>query len=164
MPLPFDPVQEAETHWISHGWASAAPGMAAVTSVMRAQQILLARVDAVLRPLGLTFARYETLMLLLFSRTGTLPMGVVGKRLQVHPTSVTNSVDRLERDNMVARLAHPTDRRAILVTLTALGHERAESATTILNEVVFEQVGLDMQQTTKLTETLAIMRANSGDF
>ena len=35
--------------------------MAAVTSIMRAQQILLAELDGLLRPYGLTFARYEAL-------------------------------------------------------------------------------------------------------
>jgi hypothetical protein len=38
--------------------------MAAVTSIMRAQQILLGELDALLRPYGLTFARYEALVLL----------------------------------------------------------------------------------------------------
>ena len=59
--------------------------MAVVTSIMRVQQVLLARVEAVLRPLGLTFARYEVLMLLRFSRKGCLPVGKIGERLQVHP-------------------------------------------------------------------------------
>jgi len=66
-----------------------------VTSVMRAQQVLLARVDAVLSPFGLTFARFEVLMLLQFSRSGALPLSRIGQRLQVHPASVTNAIDRL---------------------------------------------------------------------
>ncbi len=35
-------------------------------------------------------------MLLSFTRTGALPLGKVGERLQVHRTSVTNIVDKLE--------------------------------------------------------------------
>ncbi len=88
--------------------------MAAVTSVFRAQQIYLARIDAVLRPLGLTFARYEVLMLLTFSRAGALPLSKVGTRLQVHPTSVTNAVNRLADDGLITRLPHPTDGRTTL--------------------------------------------------
>ena len=65
--LPFDPVAEARRRWVEHGWEDAAAGMAAVTSLMRAQQIVSARVDEALRPHALTFARYEVLMLLLFS-------------------------------------------------------------------------------------------------
>lgn len=124
--LPLDPVQEAHRQWVAHGWAQAADGMAAVTSVMRAQQILLARAERVLRPRGLTFARYEVLMLLLFSRRGTLPMKTLGSRLQVHPTSVTNAVDRLAEAGLVRRAPHPDDGRAVLVELTGSGRRLAE--------------------------------------
>ena len=55
------------------------------------------------RPYGLTFARFEALALLSFSRRGALPLGKIGDRLQVHPTSVTNTVNRLERDGLVRR-------------------------------------------------------------
>ncbi len=111
--------------------------MAAVTSIMRAQQLLLARTDEVLRPLGLTFARYEVLMLLVFSQRGALPMRVIGSRLQVHPTSVTNAVDRLEAAGLVKRVAHPDDGRAVLVRLMAKGRRRALAATERLNEKCF---------------------------
>jgi hypothetical protein len=60
--------------------------MAAITSIMRAHQILLAEVDAVVKPYGLTFARYEALVLLTFSKEGELPMSKIGERLMVHPT------------------------------------------------------------------------------
>ncbi len=86
--------------------------MAAVTSIMRAQQILLGELDALLRPYGLTFARYEALVLLTFSRRGALPLGLIGERLMVHPTSVTNIISRLERQQMVVRMPNPADGRA----------------------------------------------------
>eukprot|EP01032_Pedospumella_encystans_P009400 gene9401-biopygen7846 len=38
--------------------------MAMVTSLVRVQQLVMERIEAVLRPLDLTFARYEILMLL----------------------------------------------------------------------------------------------------
>lgn len=79
--------------------------MAIVTSVMRVQQIFAGEVEAVLKPIGLTFARYEVLMLLDFSRSGQLPLGKIGERLQVHPASVTNAVDRLESDGVFGAVA-----------------------------------------------------------
>ncbi|MBL3747735.1 MarR family transcriptional regulator, partial [Mycobacteroides abscessus subsp. massiliense] len=103
MTLPFDPVDDAHRHWVENGWGEVADGMAAVTSVMRAHQIMLARVEDVLRPHGLTFSRYELLMLLSFSRAGSMPMAKASARLQVHPTSVTNTVDRLEESGRAAR-------------------------------------------------------------
>lgn len=163
-PLPFDPVEEARRHWAEHGWADAADGMAAVTSLMRAQAIVLARVEAVLRPLGLTFARYEVLMLLLFSRSGSLPLSRIGERLQVHPASVTNAVDRLEGSGLVARAPHPTDRRTTLATLTDAGRELATKATEALNGSVFGSPGLSQEQVSTLVEVLAAMRRDSGDF
>ncbi len=59
--------------------------MTAITSVMRVQQLLLARVEDVLKPYGLTFAAFEALRLLAFTRHGSLPMGKMGERLMVHP-------------------------------------------------------------------------------
>ena len=163
-PLPFDPVAEARRHWEERGWGDAADGMAAVTSVMRAQQILTARVDAQLRPLGLTFARYEVLMLLEFSAHGELPMRVIGERLQVHPTSVTNAVDRLERDALVLRRPHPGDRRAVLVAITPEGSAAAASATGRLNAQVFADMGLDAGSERALTSSLEQLRRHAGDF
>ena len=123
--LSFDPIAEAERQWGAHGWPDQAPGMAVVTSIMRLQQIFLARADAVLRPLGLTFARYEVLMLLSFSRQGALPLGKIGERLQVNAASVTNAVDRLEADGLVARRSNPDDGRGTLARLTPAGRRRA---------------------------------------
>src|SRR3954470_22543625 len=100
-PLEFDPIEEAKRQWDLR-WSGGVP-MAAATSIMRAQQIVLAAVDAALRPYGLTFARWEALVLLSFTRHGELPLGKMGPRLMVHPTSITNTINRLERDGLVER-------------------------------------------------------------
>ena len=133
--LSFDPIAEAERQWGRHGWPDQAQGMAVVTSIMRLQQIFLSRADAVLRPLGLTFARYEVLMLLSFSRQGVLPLGKIGERLQVNAASVTNAVDRLEADGLVTRQSNPDDGRgtARLIdggrTAECLGRHRGHERT-----------------------------------
>ena len=140
-----DPIAQARRNWEAHGWEEAAAGMAATTSIMRAQQIMMGRADTVLRRFGLTFARYELLMLLQFSRKGELPMGVIGKRLQVHPASVTSATDRLERDGLAERLPHPQDRRAVLVAITREGKQRARRATAAMNKEVFMDPRLTAQ-------------------
>lgn len=160
MPLSQDPVEQARQHWVAHGWSGAAEGMAAVTSLMRAQQIVLGRVDSVLKGYDISFARYEVLMLLVFSKRGSLPMRVIGQRLQVHPTSVTNAVDRLERAGFVRRVPHPTDRRATLIELTRAGRRVALEATDALNGQVFSDLGLSGE----LVEELRELRAGAGDF
>lgn len=163
-PLPFDPIAEAHRQWVEHGWSDAADGMAAVTSIVRAQQILLARIDEQLRDLDLTFARYELLMLLHFSREGRLPLNVVGSRLQVHPTSVTSAVDRLERQGFVQRSPHPTDRRTKLAEITAAGRDRVLQATDRLNATVFADPGLSSSQVDHLVDVLRELRRGAGDF
>lgn len=163
-PLPFDPVEEARRQWVAHGWAGAADGMAAVTSVVRAQQILQARIDDALKPFELTFARFELLVLLHFSRSGALPMGTIGRRLQVHPTSVTSAVDRLERQGLVDRSPHPEDGRAKLVSLTDAGRERVLAAAEVLNRGVFAAPGLDPEQVAATVELLRGLRRDADGF
>jgi DNA-binding MarR family transcriptional regulator len=161
-PLPFDPIARAAELWEKRIGPSAS--MAAVTSVMRVQQIIQSAVDSALKPHGLTFARYEALVLLTFSRAGSLPMRVMGERLQLHPTSVTNIVDRLEADGLVRRNPHPTDRRTTLVEITDDGRARREGATAAVTGVDFGLRGLTDRQTEQLTDLLAKVRRAVGDF
>lgn len=163
-PLPIDPIAEARRQWIAHGWGNAAEGMAAVTSVMRVQQLMLSRVDAALKPHRLSFARYEMLTLLSFTRDGAMPMASASARLQVHPTSVTNTVDRLERDGLVKRQAHPTDGRATLVVVQDAGRKLALEATESLNREVFSAPGLADDEVKILVRVLARFRRGAGDF
>src|ERR1700728_3483255 len=138
--------------------------MAVVTSIMRLQQIFLARADAVLRPLELTFARSEVLMLLSFSRQGALPLGKIGERLQVNAASVTNAVDRLEADGLVIRRSNPDDGRGTLARLTAAGRRAAAAATDAMNEQVFREVGVPATTAQRLFVPLADLRRAAGDF
>lgn len=160
----MDPIEEARRQWVAHGWGDVADGMAAVTSVTRAQAIYQQRVDEVLRPFDLTFARYEVLQLLAFSKAGALPLAAIGRRLQVHPTSVTSAIDRLEAQGLVERQDHPTDRRAKLAVLTEDGMARVKAATAVLNDEVFASPGLSPTDTRTLIRLLTQLRADAGDL
>jgi DNA-binding MarR family transcriptional regulator len=160
--LPFDPILRAAQLWEER--IGPARTMAAVTSVMRVQQILLSAVDSALRPHGLTFARYEALVLLAFARSGRLPMRVMGERLQLHPTSVTNIVDRLQADGLVQRTPHPTDRRATLVGITEAGTAVLDRATASVTGMGFGLAGLDEAEEAQLTALLGKVRRAAGDF
>ena len=162
-PLPVDPIAEAKRQWIAHGWDDAAAGMTAVTSVMRAQQLWLARVEQALKPFDLSFARYEMLRLLAFTREGRLPMASAIARLQVHPTSVTNTVDRLAKAGLLERHPHPIDGRAAVLVLTEEGRTRVDAATEVLNEV-FTDIGIDDEDVRSLVGIVARLRKASGDF
>src|SRR4051794_27151903 len=159
-----DPISLARGNWERSGWAEVADGMVAVTSVMRAHQILLARVETALRPYGLSFSRFELLRLLAFSSTGALPITKASDRLQVHVTSVTHAIRRLEADGLVERTPHPTDGRTTLVRLTDLGRSTVEEATVTLNEQVFADIGISAAESSALAASIETLRRRAGDF
>jgi DNA-binding MarR family transcriptional regulator len=160
--LPFDPIARAAQTWERRfGDANA---MAAVTTIMRVQQILLGQLDALLRPHGLTFARYEALVLLSFSRDGALPMRLIGERLMVHPTSVTNTIGRLERQQFVVRKPNPRDGRGTLAEITAAGREVMQRATADLMQAEFGMGGYSQEQLQDMFGLLRSLRVTAGDF
>jgi len=163
VPLPFDPIAEARRNWEARGW-DAVDAMATATSITRAHQILLRRIDAALEPCGLVFSRFEALALLSFTRTGALPMARSGERLQVHPTSVTNTIDRLEADGLVARIPHPTDRRATLAEITPTGRDLATRAARALADADYGLDGMAERDLAAVERALGPLRSAAGDF
>jgi DNA-binding MarR family transcriptional regulator len=160
--LPFDPIDEAARQWALR-WP-AVEQMHAVTSLMRVQQLVLGALDELLRAHGLTFARYEALVLLTFARTGSLPLGKMGERLQVHPTSVTSIVDRLEGSGHVVRRRHPQDGRAVLAEITDSGRAVVEAATADLVAARFALADVPAEDLAALSALLRPVRKAAGDF
>ena len=163
-PLSFDPIEEAARQWRRHWGPRMVAPMTAVTSVMRVQQLWLSRLNDELKPYDLTFPRYEALMLLYFSRSGALPLGKMGARLQVHPTSVTSLVDGLERLGYAERTPHPSDRRTTLATITDTGRRVAEGATEALHAIRFGTQPLSRSELESVTAVLGRVRLEAGDF
>ena len=160
--LAFDPIEEAARQWSTH-WGEM-PRMRAVTSLMRVHQLVLTELDELLRPLGLTFARYEVLVLLSFSRRGALPLGKIGERLQVHATSVTPLVKRLEAAELIRRTPHPEDGRAVLASITPQGRLVLAQATEAILRAQFALGSLSEDDCDRLTDLLTPARAAAGDF
>ena len=159
--LPFDPIERAGQSWEEHFGPAAA--MRAATSIFRVQQILLARFDEALRPHDLTFARYEVLVLLTFSRTGELPLKVIGSRLMVHPTSVTNAIDRLTAAGYVRRRPNPADGRGVLAGITGAGRAVVDQATAALTGMDFGLPDVPPDELATLYDILRRVRLGAGD-
>ena len=160
--LPFDPIDEAARQWAGR-W-DGVPAMHAVTSLMRVQQLVIGRLDAILKPHDLSFARYEALVLLTFSSRGSLPLGKMGERLQVHPTSVTSIIKRLVEQGLVVRRQHPDDKRTVLAEITPAGRDLVERATQDLVAADFGLEALDEASRAALSELLRPIRNDAGDF
>jgi DNA-binding MarR family transcriptional regulator len=166
-PLDFDPIDRAGELWERH-WPDEDPevyaSMRAVTSIMRAHQILIAELDSMLRPFGITFSRYEALVLLTYSREGSLPLSVIGERLQVHATSVTNVIDRLEGAGLVRRTPNPRDGRGTLAVITESGRDVARKATEAFNAARFGAASLGRNELGEVFTVLRRLRHEAGDF
>jgi DNA-binding MarR family transcriptional regulator len=160
---PLDPVEEAVEQWRAHGW-DGGERLKAALSVIRVEELIRDASAAVLRPLGLSYARHELLALLYFTRHGELPMGKISQRLFVHPKSVTTTVDSLERLGLVERAPHPTDRRATLARITGAGRELVERSTPELLRSQFALEGLSESEARTLVALLRKVRRNRGDF
>lgn len=160
--LPFDPIDRAGDLWAEHfGDATA---MRLATSVMRVQQLMISALDGALKPFGLTFSRYEVLVLLLFSKRGSLPLSKIGERLMVHPTSVTSAIDRLEAQGFVERVPDEADRRRTLARLTPAGRATVRKATDAVTAIDFAVTGLTERQQGDAYQLLRRVRRSSGDF
>ncbi len=165
MAFPFDPIRRAARSWErTWGTTSQSQAMATATSIMRVEQLLLARYDGMLAELGLTFSRYEALVLLSFSREGRLPMSKLGERLMVHPTSATHTVQRLEAQGFVHRVPNPDDGRGTLAAITTAGRNVLQDATRLLVDDGFGLSCLDDDEQAMLYRLLEKVRRTAGDF
>ncbi len=138
--------------------------MVAITSIVRGEQLLSSLVDTALRPLDLSFARYEALVLLYFSRHGSLPLGKLSERLQVHPTSVTSIIDRLEKQGLVRRTRNEGDRRMVLAEILPAGRAVVEKATDLVVNNAFSKVTWSESELQTIFKLLAHLRRSFGDF
>jgi DNA-binding MarR family transcriptional regulator len=158
-----DPVVLADAHWRTHGWDSG-PYFRAALSIYRTNELIRLFNESALTPHGLTRSRHEALAVLYFSRHGEMPLGRLGARLLVHPTSVTSTIDTLERLGHVERVAHPTDRRATLARITAKGRTAMEQSCRMLADGSGGLWALSQHQARRLFALLKPLRAAGGDL
>ena len=163
--LPFDPIEEARRHWAERWPGEAADEMVAVTSVMRVHQILMARLNELLEPFGLTFPRYEALMLLhLLAAGGRCRWGRSASGCRcTGPASPTRSTGS-KSWSWCGGCRTRRDRRAVLAEITPAGRKVAEEATETLNEAHFATDPLSDADLAGLAGILQALRVGAGDF
>jgi DNA-binding MarR family transcriptional regulator len=158
-----DHLTEAKLRWIEHGWPDA-DLMVTATSIMRLSRLVSSHIDAALRPLDLSYARFETLSILFFEKDNVLPLGKLSERLQVHPATVTSIVDRLEQQGLVRRARREGDRRIVLAELLDPGRELVQRANEVVVREVLPKMRLPKKDQDKLYELLGTIRRSIGDL
>jgi DNA-binding MarR family transcriptional regulator len=161
---PFDVVEASRRVWLAHWSSEAASGMAVFTAILRSYQLLVDEVNRVMRRYDLSFARYEVLTWLATDPESSLTLSWISKTLRLPPATVTNVIDRLEADELVRRVPHPSDARTTLAVITRRGRQLADTATTDLTSTVYERLGLSERQRGQLIALLAELRANGNEF
>lgn len=161
---PFDVVEASRRVWLERWDPDAASGMAVFTAVLRSYQLLNDQVTNVMKTHDLTFARYEVLTWLATDPESSLTLSWISRTLRIPPATVTNIIDRLEEDELVRRVPHPSDARTTLAVITRRGKKVAMEATKDLNAQVYEQIGLSERQRNQLVDLLAVLRASGHEF
>jgi DNA-binding MarR family transcriptional regulator len=163
-PAPFDVVEASRRVWLETWDPEAASGMAVFTAILRSEQLLHDQVKAVMRRYDLTFARYEVLTWLATDPESSVTLSWISRTLRIPPATVTNIIDRLEADELIRRVPHPTDARTTIAVITPEGRALATDATRDLNAEVYERIGLSAAKRNQLISLLAELRANGQEF
>ncbi|ABG98838.1 MULTISPECIES: MarR family winged helix-turn-helix transcriptional regulator [Rhodococcus] len=111
---------------------SVAPYASLIAAVLQTQKLIGHQLNSTLRPLGLSFARYEVLAMMV-AANAPLPMVRIVRALDRHPTTIGTLIEGLEGSGLAVRTINRADRRSTLVTITDKGREVAISATRALD-------------------------------
>lgn len=136
---------EARRQWAKHYSEKSAQGLYTVAAISRAAHIVRAGAEETLVPFGVSFGQFELLTLLMWSRSGGLPMSKISSRLHVPAASLTHTVQRLESAALIARVPNPRDRRSTLVSITDQGIALATAAGPVLS-AYFESLPITPDQ------------------
>jgi DNA-binding MarR family transcriptional regulator len=82
----------------------------------------------------------------------------------VHPTSATNTIDRLEQQGLVVRRPNPRDGRGTLAEITSAGRAAVARATADLMAADFGMSGYDPDDLESISAILRGLRVAAGDF
>jgi len=123
-------------------------------------RLLRSRLDRALQGVGLRLGQFQVLRLL-WERDGLTPREL-SERLGVEMPTVTRTVQRMLRDGLVRREAHPADARSVCIFLAARGVELESAVSTILTvETEASLAGFSIAERDALVAYLERMSANS---
>jgi DNA-binding MarR family transcriptional regulator len=159
----WDPVERAASHWDANGFGGG-PRLLASLSIIRVEDLIRTNNAVVLQPLHLTHARHEALAVLFYSRDGQMKLSELGQRLLLHPTSITSTVDSLEKLGYVQRTPHPTDRRATMATITESGRQAIIATSSVMRDHDYWLDALTVDEAAQLFALLRKVRDAAGDI
>jgi len=117
------------------------------------------KLEAALEPLGLSIAKFGALSRLVAAGE-PLPLGTLAERCACVRSNITQLIDRLEADGLVARADDPRDRRSVRAGLTDEGRRRHAAGVRALQQAEGEILSrLPSEQGEMLLGLLAVLRS-----
>ena len=153
------------SRWRRRSWEQRWPErdrMQTATELMRAHRLLITNLDERLRPLGLTYARYEVLLLLFFDQQGALPLVELTDHLQVEASSSFSTVRWLEDNDLIERILEPEYDGEVLAKITAKGRAMTDRASQILADAGFGLSSMSEAECRQLANLLSRQRRIRG--
>ena len=125
-----------------------------MANLIRTSEMLLTQVSTLLRRYGLSLTAVNILTIL--SGAGEpLSPHEIGERLLITRGGVTQLLDTLQKRSLVRRVAHPHDRRMLLIEITDEGRQLIQAAQPELFRCdVLWMGGLNIQEQKLLVELL----------
>ena len=112
-------------------------GFLAWRGMLRVHTTVFRELESALRAdHGFGIDAYGVLVTLVGAPEGRLAIGELGERMNLTPSGVSRSVDRLARTGLVERSPNPADGRSLLVGLTQAGLARLRAAQATHHAVV----------------------------
>jgi DNA-binding MarR family transcriptional regulator len=133
---------------------TACPEEEAFLELIRTTDMLSRRLTQVLKSEDLSPNQYNVLRILRGAPDG-LPCGEIGNRMITRDPDITRLLDRLEKQNLIARSRESRDRRVVMAHITPAGLELLARLDEPVRETHRRQLGhLGRERLRKLTELL----------
>jgi DNA-binding MarR family transcriptional regulator len=131
-------------------------------AILHAAHAAEGEVEARLNAIGLSLAKLVALRAL--AEAGEpVPLGQLAERLACVKSNITQLVDRLEADGLVARKPAPNDRRTKLASLTAAGRRAFEDSARVQHDAERDLLKrLSVDETRQLGSLLAKLGGVEG--
>lgn len=127
---------------------------AVLLEVERINRLIQALAQPHLVAYGLTYAGWQALMALAYSKDQALPMAKLAERVASHPTTMTRTIDRLIRLGYVRRVQKDNDRRVTVIEILPAGERAREAVLQSLDRLQFGFEGIPESRLVRLEELL----------
>lgn len=103
-------------------------------ALVRAAQQVQQEIDRVLASCGINYSQYLAMAMLFIEQGKEVNPSELARILDMTPTQVTRLIDGLVSEDWVDRKSDIYDRRRLLLTLTAVGHDQLQRAMPLVHQ------------------------------